>query len=282
MKNVDILEDVLSSSSPVEELNSIDSEAFKKRYFNKRQPVVVRGAAKEWEALKKWDWDFFLNLKKDEDIFLLSGKYVQEENIYKKETFKTFIQKLKDSELNNKKTEDHLPALDIFNFFPYLKDYTDFSVFTKHTTKENDELAWLGPAGTISGFHSDTANNMFAQIKGEKMFIIASPKFNKKMYKSKKYMNGGVASEIDINNVDIEKFPKFKDVQFKSVILEPGDILFVPKNWWHYVKSLETSISISNFGYTKSEVYSVKFRERVIDYLHRKGYYKAKKCWCCE
>ena len=32
-----------------------------------------------------------------------------------------------------------------------------------------------------------------------------------------------------------------------QVTLDPGDVLFVPKKWWHYVQSLDTSISINTW-----------------------------------
>ena len=31
------------------------------------------------------------------------------------------------------------------------------------------------------------------------------------------------------------------------MILKPGDVLFVPKHWWHYVESQETSISVNTW-----------------------------------
>lgn len=32
-----------------------------------------------------------------------------------------------------------------------------------------------------------------------------------------------------------------------QVVLEPGDVLLVPRHWWHYVESLEPSISINTW-----------------------------------
>ena len=86
---------------------------------------------------------------------------------------------------------------------------------------------------------------------------------------------------MHINNFNPEKFPKFQEVEFKSIILEPGDVLYVPQLWWHYVQALETSISISNFGFTTYEVYTLKIMERIKHSLHKRGYYKPKNCFCC-
>lgn len=36
-----------------------------------------------------------------------------------------------------------------------------------------------------------------------------------------------------------------KNCKCISVILSPGDVLFVPHKWWHYVENLTTAVSIN-------------------------------------
>jgi hypothetical protein len=53
------------------------------------------------------------------------------------------------------------------------------------------------------------------------------------------------ASAVDFDNPDLERFPLYRQVQFQEAILEPGDLLFIPQSWWHYLRALEPSISLS-------------------------------------
>lgn len=47
------------------------------------------------------------------------------------------------------------------------------------------------------------------------------------------------AVEYIFNNI-------FVDIkQAKSIVLQPGEVLFVPNGWWHYVENLEMAISIN-------------------------------------
>jgi lysine-specific demethylase 8 len=41
------------------------------------------------------------------------------------------------------------------------------------------------------------------------------------------------------------RFPALAEAAFVEAVLEPGDVLYIPNKWWHFVKSLSTSISIA-------------------------------------
>lgn len=43
----------------------------------------------------------------------------------------------------------------------------------------------------------------------------------------------------------LRQYPDFKDAKYIEGILEPGECLYIPKGWWHYVQSLSVSCSFS-------------------------------------
>src|SRR5690606_22128220 len=44
-----------------------------------------------------------------------------------------------------------------------------------------------------------------------------------------------------------QAFPRFKNVTVHEGMLLEGDVLFIPRLWWHSVRSLDPSISINCF-----------------------------------
>ena len=62
----------------------------------------------------------------------------------------------------------------IFTAFPKLSADVDFSILTPHKWK-NIMLGWLGPKGTVTGFHFDYADSLFAQVCGQKFVQLISP-----------------------------------------------------------------------------------------------------------
>jgi lysine-specific demethylase 8 len=42
-----------------------------------------------------------------------------------------------------------------------------------------------------------------------------------------------------------KNFPLFQEAEFVDCILEEGECLYIPVGWWHYVRSLSISFSVS-------------------------------------
>jgi ribosomal protein L16 Arg81 hydroxylase len=81
---------------------------------------------------------------------------------------------------------------------------------------------------------------MMAQVYGRKRWRLISPQQTPLLYN---YV--GVFSKVDCENPDYQKYPLFKNVQIIEEVLQPGEVIFVPVGWWHQVKALNTSISLS-------------------------------------
>ncbi|KAI0014304.1 Clavaminate synthase-like protein [Xylariaceae sp. FL0662B] len=124
--------------------------------------------------------------------------------------------------------------------------------------------AWFGPPGTITPLHNDPYHNILAQVVGRKYLRLYSPLQTERM-RARGKENGvemGNTSSMDVGVVegwdtalsdddDDDEQPSrgsvdaFREVPFLDCILEPGDTLYIPIGWWHYVRGLSVSFSVS-------------------------------------
>ena len=44
---------------------------------------------------------------------------------------------------------------------------------------------------------------------------------------------------------DLNRHPKFRNATVTDVVVQPGETLFVPVGWWHYVRALDVSMTVS-------------------------------------
>jgi hypothetical protein len=109
---------------------------------------------------------------------------------------------------------------------------------------------WLGPKGTVTPLHHDTTNILFCQVHGRKKFLLAAPSELRLLDVAR-----GFYADLDPEAPDLERHPWFRDVTLHSVILEPGEALFLPVGWWHHVRSLDVSISLSLLNFRRMNAF---------------------------
>ena len=105
------------------------------------------------------------------------------------------------------------------------------------------KVMWLGVSPTCSQLHFDRKDNFICQMAGQKE-ILLWPQTESSLLYQRKDVDGTAFtdrfSEIDLR-VDAKQFwtqyPHALEPLPLRVILKPGDVLFVPKNWWHIVAS---------------------------------------------
>ena len=92
--------------------------------------------------------------------------------------------------------------------------------------------------GVIAEDHYDGSRNSVAMLGGLRRWVMAHPNQCDGMYLLPRGHPSGRHSDVDWSNPDLNKYPKFENVLANEVILRPGDVLYVPTAWFHFIVSL--------------------------------------------
>lgn len=267
-----------AATSDIDVADTISPADFKQDYIHKNRPLLLRGMTAEWPAMKKWSFEFFASLNLEKAVFLEQNNVMQGDARFAEMSYRDYFQQLASPVTGADASVGYLSVFKIFRSFPELKPDVDFSILARHKIK-NTVAGWIGPAGTVTGFHVDWGDNMLAQICGRKEVRLVSPAQSHLMYPSNRFDQGTTSSRIDADHYDQQRFPLFRQARQRRVELQPGEMLFIPRGWWHYVRSLDKSISVSSIGYDVRGIVVDLLAHRVKQVLHDCGLYSVP-CTC--
>jgi hypothetical protein len=112
---------------------------------------------------------------------------------------------------------------------------------------------WVSPRHAVTPLHYDLENTLLAQVCGRKRVMFASPADTEHLY-----MGAAGYSTADPEPPARGEYPRLARARLHQAVLEPGDALFLPRDWWHHVRALEVSMSLSlrNFAWSSPAVQS--------------------------
>lgn len=235
--------------SPVDTVDSISPEDFKKNYYNPKQPLVIKSLAKQWPAYKKWDWDFLKNAVGDVKVGLYNNvKSDAYTPINTADDYKPFGEYI---DMIRKGPSEW--RIFLFNIFEHAPELTKDFTWPEHLMKgfvKRYPMLFTGGQTSITHMHFDIdlSHIIHTQFMGKKRVLLFPYEEQHKLYRkpfevlsladfSNYYLNTG--------NPDTKKFPAIKLAKGFEVTLDHGDTLFMPAGYWHHMEYLESGFAMS-------------------------------------
>ncbi|KAK6645095.1 hypothetical protein RUM43_001371 [Polyplax serrata] len=224
-------------------------EYFRKNHFTQNRPVKLTGCIDHWPALNLWkDLDYIVKKAGCRTVPIEIGKHYADES-YSQKLMK-ISDFVKDFIREDAEKVGYLAQHQLFDQVPELRrdilepDYCALTEKSEHSAGETEINAWFGPKGTVSPLHFDPKHNLLCQVVGTKKIVLHPQSDSEYLYPHEGTLLFNT-SQVDVENPDYDKFPEYKRTVQKQCLLRPGEMLYIPPRYWHHVRSLENSFSVS-------------------------------------
>ncbi len=220
--------------------------AFLEAHVRPRRPAVLTGALAGWRALRLWRSAEWWRARWGHRTVPLevglpgSGGWREESH-----TVRDFCERYLAGGGGGEVA--YLAQHELFSQLPAL--WRDFSVPAALPTAPGSVNVWWGTAGTVTRLHFDSYDNLLCQVGGYKWVRLFPPDAAPTLYALPPI---GAAAQGNVSAVNVEApdataHPLYDPSRGVDALLGPGDALFIPRGWWHWVRSLCPSLSVNFF-----------------------------------
>lgn len=237
--------------SQIDCVDNISKEDFERNYLNTRRPLVIKNMAKTWPAYEKWSMDYMKTVVGDKTVPLYDSSKADPSKPINASAaemkFGDYIDLIK-----SKPTDLRIFLFDPIKYAPkLLKDYIAPKNLMGGFLDSYPNM-FFGGKGSVTFLHYDIdmAHIFHTHFNGRKHVILFENKWKDRLYQIP-YATYAL-EDYDVENPDFDKFPALKGVKGVEAYLEHGDTLFMPTGYWHWMKYLDGSFSISLRAWDKS------------------------------
>lgn len=206
-----------SHSGNIERREPMSRAEFRDNYYAASRPVILVGLMGHWRAMTKWTLDYLKSVIGNPLFEMMMGRGAGPRH------------KMGAGAALLRRPEGR----------PLLQDFAAFPEYLMPSSDPSQCFLSLGPAGHTTSLQHSTRNVLVAQVTGRKRYRLISAAQWPYLYN-----RVGIFSEVDCERPDLLRYPKFRYATIAEIVLEAGEVLFIPAAWWHHSRALEASISL--------------------------------------
>ena len=229
---------------PIDTVDTISPEDFTEKYLKPRRPLVIKGLTKSWPARDKWTPEYLKEVVGKKVVPLYDNSKADPSKPINSAAaempFDEYIDLIK-----SKPTELRIFFFNIFKQAPQLLNDIVLPKDLMGGFIESMPAMFFGGSNSVTFLHYDIdlPHIFHTHFGGRKHVILFENKWKRRLYC---LPNATYALEdYDVANPDIKKFPALEGVEGTEVFLEHGDTLFMPTGYWHWMKYIDGSYSLS-------------------------------------
>lgn len=228
---------------PVDSISGVAPAEFVRDYLNKGQPVIIKDfISKDSACWKKWSYDYFKEIAGNESVDIYGREEESQNHAASppigRMSFGEYLDKI-----NAEPTELRLFLFNLLKLRPELKKDVVYNDVTGGKVLQWLPYMFFGGEGsaTRNHFDIDMSHVFISQFQGTKRIWLFPNDQSDLMYK----LPYNFHSIANLKTSDPEKYPGLKLLDGYEALIHPGDTLYMPAGWWHYIQYETEGYSIS-------------------------------------
>lgn len=216
---------------PIPRVENISPGAFRRQYIETDKPVVIKNMAVSWPAATKWTPEFFAKNFGAMPVKVYNAAFARPGTSYmsnlKSMPFREYLKLMTTTAMDLR-----MFAFNLGWHLPTLKRDIQFPPVTEGFSQRLIFM-FFGCKGSITPMHydPDLSYLLHTVLQGRKRVVLFANEESRNLYKHP--FNS--RSYVDVDHPDFEKFPRLRNVTGYQTTLQPGETLFIPSGYWHYM-----------------------------------------------
>jgi hypothetical protein len=229
--------------SPVQKIKNISSEDFLNTYLKRTKPIILKDFVDpESPAFKKWNYEYFKEIAGEHKVNIYGSEIESLDRVASKPIGQSTFSKYLDL-ITSSPTEHRLFLFNLLSIRPELKNDIHYNDVTKGKIIKWLPFMFFGGEGSITRNHVDIdmSHVFITQFQGIKRIWLFPWEQSDLMYK----LPYNFHSNTNIKEPDYEEFPGLKYLNGYEAVIKPGETLYIPSGWWHYIQYETEGYSVS-------------------------------------